>query len=124
MIPDYQSLMKPVLNAVSDGNVHAVSDVIDTLAVQFSLSPDECNAMLPNGKQTIFSNRIRWAKTYLHKAKLIEYVKRGHFKITERGRELLEKNDAIDNAVLKQYPEFIEFMRKSNPVIYEDNSPL
>lgn len=117
-IPDYQSLMKPMLRIFSDGGVHSIQDITALLAGEFNLSEEEKNAMLPSGRQGIFRNRAGWAKTYLSQAWLIEYVSRGRFKITERGRELLNSNNAIDNVVLKQYKEFVEFLHRSHPVVY------
>jgi restriction system protein len=87
-VPDYQSLMLPVLVASSKGEVR-IGDVVNQLAEELELSPEERSELLPSGKQTLFSNRVHWAKTYLSKANLIEITRRGHFKITDRGRNVL-----------------------------------
>ena len=70
-IPDYQSLMLPVLAASLNGEVK-IGAVVDALAEKLGLTPEERAELLPSGKQTIFSNRVHWAKTYLGKAGLIE----------------------------------------------------
>jgi restriction system protein len=112
-VPDYQSLMLPVLSAASHGEVR-IGEVVDRLAEQLGLTPEERTALLPSGKQTVFANRVHWAKTYLGKAGLIEATRRGHFKITPRGEQVIASHPArIDNAFLDQFAEFQQFRDKS-----------
>ena len=112
-IPDYQSLMLPVLAASLNGEVK-IGAVVDALAEKLGLTPEERAELLPSGKQTIFSNRVHWAKTYLGKAGLIEGTRRGHFKITPRGQQVLESRPVrIDNTLLGQFEEFQQFREKS-----------
>jgi restriction system protein len=77
-IPDYQSLMLPVLVACARGEVR-IGSVVDDLANQLGLSPEERTELLPSGQQTVFSNRVHWAKSYLSKAQLVEITRRGIF---------------------------------------------
>lgn len=115
-IPDYQSVMLPLLNFAGDGKEHHIRDAINTLADQFKLTEEERKELLPSGVDRIFDNRIGWARTYLKKAGLIEYPKRGYFKITERGQRIIaRKLPRIDVAFLKQYPEFVEFFAPKKP---------
>jgi len=115
-IPDYQSLMLPVLKAASEGEVR-IGSVVEELANQSSLTPDERLVLLPSGGQTLFSNRVKWAKTYLSQAGLIENTRRGHFRITTRGHEVLSTNPSrIDNILLNQFQEFREFKQRGRPV--------
>jgi restriction system protein len=112
-VPDYQSLMLPVLQTASQGEVR-ISEAVDQLADQLGLTAEERTALLPSGKQTIFSNRVHWAKTYLGKAGLIEATRRGHFKITARGKQVIaSRPERIDNAFLGQFEEFKQFKDKS-----------
>jgi restriction system protein len=112
-IPDYQSLMLPVLIASSNGEMR-IGSVVDTLAEKLGLTPEERAELLPSGKQTVFSNRVHWAKTYLGKAGLIEGTRRAHFKITPRGQQVLESRPPrIDNTLLGQFEEFQKFREKS-----------
>ncbi len=107
-VPDYQTLMLPVLRATSDGEV-AISDVISRLEDQFNLSPEERSEKIKSG-QRVIANRAYWAKVYLSKAGLVENTRRGHYMITARGREALATNpDRIDNNYLSQFDEFREF---------------
>lgn len=108
-IPDFQTLMLPVLRASEAGEVK-ISDVVKQLADQFQLTPEERSALLPSGTQTTFANRVHWAKSHLGKAGLVELTKRAHFCITDRGREILSNPpERIDIHFLNQYPEFRAF---------------
>lgn len=110
MIPDYQSIMLPLLRHVSDKGEHKFRDIIEGLANKFGLTDEERKELLPSGIQPIFQNRVGWAKTYLKKAGLIDTPKRATVTITTRGLEILKKNlDSINVKFLKQFPEFVEF---------------
>jgi restriction system protein len=111
-IPDYQTLMKPVLQAAAGGEVR-ISDVISDLGPQLGLTDDELAEMLPSGRITLFANRVHWAKTYLKQAGLIEQPKRAHYRLTERGCEALSSDATVNNSYLSQFPEFIEFKSRS-----------
>ena len=72
MIPDYQTLMLPLLKLVSDGQEHKYRDIIETLATEFEVTDEERKELLASGNQAIFDNRVGWAKTYLKKAGLLD----------------------------------------------------
>ena len=112
-IPDYQSLMLPVLKLAADGREHKFSQAVEALADEFRLSTEERNELLPSGSQAVFNNRVGWARSYLKQAGLLSSPRRGFFKITERGLDLLATNpEKIDNSILEQYPEFIAFKNR------------
>lgn len=107
--------MLPFLAYMSDNKEHSLRQVIEHLASHFELSPADRQEMLPSGTKPIFDNRVSWAKTYLLKAGILESPKRAIFKITPRGQQVLGQNhQRIDIAFLKQFPEFIEFLRPGN----------
>jgi restriction system protein len=109
-IPDYQSLMRPLLAFGSDGSEKNINDAINGIANQLGLTKDERHQLLPSGKQAIFANRVHWARTYLDKAGAIKRTRRSHFVITDRGKQLLTDNPIrIDVQVLKKFPEFVAF---------------
>lgn len=109
-IPDYQTIMLPLLRKLSDGNAYPLKELIEILAREFHLSDDDLNELLPSGQSFMFSNRVGWARTYLKKAGLIESPKRGIVSITPRGMDVLKrKPKEINNALLKQFPEFVQF---------------
>ncbi len=113
-IPDFQSLMLPPLELVSDGEDHLMKDVTRGLADRFELTEDERRHLLPSGQQTIISNRVAWAKAYMKMAGLLENPVRGYIRISPLGRELLQKKlPKIDLRVLRQYPSYLEFVRKT-----------
>jgi len=112
-IPDYQSLMLPVLIVSAVGEVR-IGPVVDALAEQLKLSPEERSELLPSGKQTVFSNRVHWAKSYLSKAQLVELTRRGYFRITPRGQAVLQTSPKkIDNKFLMQFEEFRNFRERA-----------
>jgi restriction system protein len=116
-IPDFQTLMLPVLRASADGEVKT-SDVIPKLAIELGLTEPELSELLPSGKQTTFANRVNWAKSYLGKAGLVTLTRRGYFQASERGREVLAKPPArITIKFLEAFPEFMAFRNASSPTI-------
>lgn len=108
MIPDYQTLMLPLLKFCADQQEHAISDAIEFLAKEFKLTEDELNEWLPSKSQKLFYNRVYWAKAYLKMSGLVENVRRSIFKITQQGLETLKENlESINIKYLRKFPEFI-----------------
>src|SRR3954451_4234743 len=91
-IPDYQTVMLPLLQLASDRQEHRHAATVDTLADHFRLTPDERAALLPSGTQPVFYNRVHWARTYLKHAGLLESTGTGRFRITEAGVTALAAN--------------------------------
>ena len=122
MIPDYQTLMLPVLKQSAKGEVR-ISDVVETLAKELGLTAEEQDQLLPSGKQTTFANRVHWAKAYLRQADLVRSTRRAHFIVTERGKEVLAKDPTkIDNDFLQQFEEFRAFRARSKSLDTEDQA--
>jgi restriction system protein len=112
-VPDYQSLMLPVLRAAAAGE-RRIGAVVQSLAEELGLSEAARAALLASGRQTIFANRVHWAKTYLAKAGLVEATKRGHFRLTQRGVDVLAVSpERIDNRFLGRFEEFRQFSDRS-----------
>ena len=114
-VPDFQTLMLPLLELAGDGQQHTSAEAVESLAQRFQLSTDDRGQLLQNG-QPRFNNRVGWATTYLKKAGLLQAVGRGRFELTDRGRDVLAtKPDAIDISFLEsRFPEVVEF-RKVRP---------
>ena len=109
-IPDYQTVMLPLLNLLSDGAEHSMKDIVAALGKKFKLTEDEMSILLPSGGSLLFASRVGWARTYLKKAGLVDSPKRAVLVITERGKRVLRgKPSKIDNQLLRQFPEFVEF---------------
>ena len=111
-IPDFQSIMLPLLKFIGDGKEYSLRETIEALAGEFELTEGERKRLLPSGQQTVFDNRVGWARTYMKKASLLKTTRRGYFQITERGQDILKQNPpAINTVYLRQFPEFIEFQK-------------
>jgi len=102
-IPDYQSLMLPVLKLAADSAEHRFRDAVDILADEFALTDEERNELLPSGSQAVFTNRAGWARSYLKRAGLLSTPRRGYFTMTEHGLSLLaEKPEKLNVSVLER----------------------
>lgn len=114
MIPSYEELMLPLLKAIRDEKIHSNEEIEKRLANEFQLTEEEIQEFVSiKNKKRKFYDRLNWAKTYLKKAQLIEGTdKRGEFKITKRGLEVLEEPPLIlDAKYLRKYPEFLNFQK-------------
>ncbi len=125
MIPDYQSLMLPLLKLVSDKQEYKYRDLIEKLALEFKLTDEERKELLASGNQPVFDNRVGWAKTYLKKAGLIDSPKRATFVITELGLQTLKENpDRIDAKYLRKFPAFLEFVHAGRSDTESEEEPV
>ena len=109
-IPDYQTVMLPLLRFLQDGKEHSLGEAVDAIADHFKLPPDERQQLLPSGASTVIGNRVGWARTYLKKAGLIESTRRGFFRLTDRGQDVLKSRpERVDVTFLERFPEFVAF---------------
>lgn len=114
-IPDYQTIMLPLLKFAGDKKEHSIRDAIDHIGDLFKLSEQESKEVLPSGRSYIIDNRVGWSRTYLKKAGLLEDTRRSHFRITDKGTEVLAQLPAeINIKFLQQFPEFNEFRKKKD----------
>ena len=110
MIPDFQTVMLPLLKLLSDGKEWKLRDVVIAIANEFELTEDERAELLPSGSQSIIDSRVGWARTYLKKANLIDYVSRGVMKINTNGLAVLNSDiERISIKFLKTLPAFQEW---------------
>ncbi len=116
-IPDFQSVMLPLLRFASDKEEHSLQEAIEALSKEFKLSEEEKLELLPSGTQARFANRVAWARSYFKQALLVENTRRSFFKITQRGLDLLSKNPSyINKKTLEQYEEFLIFQNVKREV--------
>jgi len=109
-IPDFQTLMLPLLKFAADGAEHSLAESRGPLAEQFGLTDEERKELLPSSQQPRFTNRVSWAKIYLERAKLLDKTRRAHFRISARGNEVLQNPPPkIDLPFLRRFPEFNDF---------------
>jgi restriction system protein len=115
-IPDYESLMLPLLRLAAEESQAEIStrEAAQRLAEQFNLTDQERTAFLPSGGTLVFASRVSWACTYLKKAGILVATRRGFSRITDRGAEVLKANPVrIDNEFLDRFAEFREFRARS-----------
>ena len=116
-IPDYQSIMLPLLKLAGDNQIHQVHDAVARLAQEFNLADEEKQERIPSGRVSRFHNNVTWARTYMKKAGLLEDPRLGQFRITERGCNVLaNKPAAINTKFLQQFDEFNKFIGKQPSV--------
>lgn len=135
-IPDFQTLMLPMLQVLSDGNEHTLQELVSVLSDKYELTDEQKSELLPSGTQPIINNRVAWTRTYLTKAGLVYAVERAKFKITDAGLKVLAgKPQKIDRHFLNTLPDFINWQTsyknkpkndhdESNEEIESDKTPL
>ena len=123
-VPDFQTLMLPLLKLASDGQHHNIAEAVERLAQEFQLSDDDRAQILRSG-QTRLYNRVGWTTTYLKKAGLLQAVGPGRFQMTDRGRDVLASQPAtVDVAFLEsRFPEVSEFLKARSRREVADEEP-
>jgi restriction system protein len=108
-VPSFQQLMLPALQTIGQRyDEISIAGLDDEVGKALRISVEERQLRLPSGNQTLFANRLNWARSYLSKAGLIELPRRGYCRATDRGRELLAEGvSEIDLGTLQRYPEFV-----------------
>ena len=125
-LPNYQAFYAPFLKALKDGQFHVFKDLKKDVIHQMGLSDEDITEKLPSGKQSIFENRIGWARTYLKKAGLVESPERAKFILTDEGKKALTDADLIDDKYLLRYASFREFQNynKNDAGVIENQEDL
>lgn len=119
-VPDFQSIMLPFLRLSAKSEVRT-RDAVDRIADEFGLTPEQREEPLPSGNQSRFSNRVHWAIVYLQKAGLIQRVSRGVYRITERGKSILQSPPPrIDRQFLSQFEGMREFQQRTSRTTSEE----
>src|SRR5436190_16086950 len=125
-IPDFQSILLPLLQFAADEREHSIHEPIDAVARVLDLSEQERNELYPSGKQRpIFADRVAWARTYLKQAGLVQDTRRAHFRITQRGLDVLaDKPSRLDMRYLEQFPEYLDFKYRTRAKAGSANSEI
>jgi hypothetical protein len=126
-IPDFQTLLRPLLEFASDKQRHSLREAREWLGSKFTLTHEEFTELLPSGRQSLFGNRVAWAKVYLSRAGLLDAPERGFFCISERGlTELGLAPERITTNYLNKFPEFVQFRsgNDASPAADEDEIPM
>jgi restriction system protein len=131
-IPDFQTMMRPVLVAIEGDESRSTAQIRDKVAIALDISDEDRLVMLPTGKQALFTNRVAWAITHMSQAGLLNRPERGRYLLSERGRKVLQEHpDRVDLHVLQQFPEYQDFrsrksdkqVEKSVSVVSDEVSP-
>jgi restriction system protein len=113
-IPDFQSLMLPIMKIAQDGEEHRGHELRQRIGEQLGLTDEQRKELLPSGTQPVFTNRLAWARTHLTMAGLLEKTGKGRFRITQRGKQVMASNPSIvDTRFLFQFPEYAEARRRA-----------
>lgn len=126
-VPDYQSLLRPILDSILDGEAHTMRVVSQRVAESLGLTEGDLQETLPSGRQTTYANRLGWAKTYLAKAGAVTTEQRAVIRLTDRGRDLLARVPGrITQRDLMAYPEFLAFtgQREASTTQPSDTAPV
>ncbi len=123
-IPDYQTLMRPILALHVDGDEHTASEIRDAIADIFDLTEADREEMLPSGHSRLLVNRVGWAVTHLAQASALERTRERCTRIMDRGRRLLaEHTDRVEASDLKAFPEYITFLNRGSAEDVEGADP-
>lgn len=113
-VPDFQTLMRPILEHLSDGGDRAVKDLVEALSDRFQLTEEERAELIPSGRQRRMYNKVHWAVTHLFQAGLLTRPSRGHVRITDAGHDVLARYaDRVDMSVLRTFPSYVEFRART-----------
>lgn len=124
-IPDYESLMRPLLLNLQNGQVRLIKDVVHELADGCGLTAEERAQLLPSGSTFTFASRVGWAKTYLKKAGLVSQPKRGYVQITDLGRQTLDaEHGPINSKFLEKFASFQAFRLAGKDAVHDDKPNL
>lgn len=111
-VPTFSQFLKPLLVILGDGQEHKLKELCDKMADHFQLTEADRQELIHSRKQTVLYNRVCWGCTYLKKAGLILYVKRGVFLITDAGKDVIKENPpTIDRKYLSRFKSFAEFSK-------------
>ena len=113
-IPDFQSLMLPIMKIAQDSEEHTARELRQRIGDDLGLTDAERKELLPSGTQPVLTNRIAWARAHLTMAGLLEKTGKGRFRITQRGKEAMASNpSAINMRFLLQFPEYAEARKRT-----------
>lgn len=113
-VPDFQTVMRPILDLLADGEIRRTREVTSAIADQFELTAEERAVMLPSGRARLIDNRVGWALTHLSQAGLLERPQRAHVRISDAGRTVLaQQPDRVDVKVLNGFPAYLEFRQRT-----------
>lgn len=125
MIPDFQTIMLPLLKAFQNGKEKTSKELREEMVSHFNISEDEQKEKIPSGKQPLYYNRVAWAIAYLKMADLISSPARAVYTITEEGKKVLENPpEKITINFLKQFDSFSKNRNPEKDTELDDNNQI
>lgn len=125
MIPDFQTIMLPLLKAFQNGKEKTSKELREEMVSHFNISEDEQKEKIPSGKQPLYTNRVAWAIAYLKMADLISSPARAVYTITEEGKKVLENPpEKITINFLKQFDSFSKNRNPEKDTELDDNNQI
>ncbi len=113
-IPDFQTIMRPIMSMLADGQTRSAKEIIASVADQYGLTEEERSELIPSGTQRRIDNKVHGSLTHMVQAGLLERPMRAHVRITDQGRSALDANpERIDMTVLRTYPSYVEFRERT-----------
>lgn len=89
-MPTWEGFMIPTLRVLSDGVTRHWREFQPLVADDAKLSEEQRSEMLPSGGQLKYQNRIGWGVSFLTNVGALDRPKRGHYRITDAGKRLLD----------------------------------
>jgi restriction system protein len=113
-IPDFQTVMRPILARLEDGQTRSTKEIIAAMADQFELTEEERARLLPSGRQRVIDNKVAWSLTHMSQAGLLIRPARAQIQITDTGRDVLARNpERVDMRVLRAFPSYVAFRSRT-----------
>ena len=91
-IPKWHEVAWPLLKYAAGAGEHRLAPAVEAMADHFGLSPEELQQRIPSGQFTRIADRTGWAQYALFRAGCLDRVRRGYYKISQHGIDLLATN--------------------------------
>jgi len=101
-IPSFENLRLYILKHLANGGTWRKAQLVEPIAAHFDLNAEDIAQEYESGNGAILADRISWALSYLTLSGLLTRPKRGHYIITDLGKEYAQKNEIEITAYVKQ----------------------
>ncbi len=91
-IPSINELMGPILEILSDSELHGRDEIIDKIAVRFGLKQSDIEQTIGATSNTKLGNQIDWVRAYFTQHRIIETPEKSQFRITTMGLKVFHNH--------------------------------
>ncbi|GAA1983300.1 restriction endonuclease [Microbacterium pumilum] len=124
-IPQHGQLALPLLQVISDGKEWTRRDLVVATLDRAGVPEELREIQYKESGHFAAENRVGWAKSELNRARLIETVRRGVFRVTDAGREFLAAHpDGFTKADLEALPVWDEYVPRRRPSTSDGEQPV